>query len=99
MQVLANILGCGIDQMPTVYLGMPLGNKHKDLEICDGIIENPEKKLAMWKSQYPSPGGTLIFINDVLDSLPTYVMSLFTIPSIVVKKLEKLKRDFLWLIY
>ncbi|KAG5604540.1 hypothetical protein H5410_026032 [Solanum commersonii] len=30
--VLANILGCRIDQIPTVYLGMTLGNKHKDLK-------------------------------------------------------------------
>lgn len=39
--------------------------------------------------------GQIILINRVLDSLPTYMMSLFPIPSMVDKRLEKLKRDFL----
>ncbi|KAG5631501.1 hypothetical protein H5410_003218 [Solanum commersonii] len=35
MQSLASILGCRIDQFPIVYLGMPIGNQQKELEICD----------------------------------------------------------------
>ena len=35
-------------------------------------------------------------INSVLDSLPTYVMSLFSIPAKVVEKLDRLRRNFLW---
>ncbi|WMV29916.1 hypothetical protein MTR67_023301 [Solanum verrucosum] len=41
-------------------------------------------------------GGRLILINSVLDALPTYVMSLFPIPPKVMKKLDRLRRDFLW---
>ncbi|XP_059288373.1 uncharacterized protein LOC132041681 [Lycium ferocissimum] len=81
IQVLASILNCKIENLPTVYLGMPLGSMHKAVKIWDGIIEKTEKKLALWKSQYLSLGGRLILINSVLDSLPTYVMSLFPIPS------------------
>jgi len=29
-------------------------------------------------------------------SLPTYSLSLFTIPSSVAARIEKIKRDFLW---
>lgn len=77
---------------------MPLGYKHKALEIWDGILEKTERKLAKWKIYYLSMGGRLILINFVLDSLPTYVMSLFLIPAKVVKKLDKIKmrRKFLW---
>lgn len=39
---LADILGCKVENMPTVYLGMSLGNKHKDIEIWDGIVEKTE---------------------------------------------------------
>ena len=35
-------------------------------------------------------------MNSVLDSLPTYVMSLFPMPSNVEERLDKLRRDFLW---
>lgn len=33
LQSLARILGNRIEQLPTTYLGMPLGHKHKELEI------------------------------------------------------------------
>ncbi|PHU09599.1 hypothetical protein BC332_21459 [Capsicum chinense] len=96
MQRLANILGCCIENFPTVYLGMPLGNKHKELVIWDGIIEKAERKLARWKAQYLSLGGRTTLINSVLDSLPTNVMSLFPLPAKVEERLDKLRRDFLW---
>jgi len=35
-------------------------------------------------------------IKSVLDSLPTYVMSLFPIPGKVVKAIDSLRRNFLW---
>lgn len=38
-----------MEKVPTVYLGMPLGSKHKALEIWDEIIEKSEMKLALWK--------------------------------------------------
>lgn len=57
---------------------MPLGHKDKELEIWDGIIEKTEK-LTNWKAQYISRGGKVTLINRVLDTLPTYVMSLFPI--------------------
>ncbi|WMV45676.1 hypothetical protein MTR67_039061 [Solanum verrucosum] len=96
IQRLADILGCRVEKLPTTYLGMPSGNKHKDLEIWDNIVEKTEKRLAIWKAQYISFGGRHILINFVLDSLPIYVISLFTIPAKVAKKLDKLRRDFLW---
>jgi len=39
IQCLANILSCKIENLPTTYLGMPLGNNYKELEIWDGIVE------------------------------------------------------------
>ncbi|XP_060210551.1 uncharacterized protein LOC132637488 [Lycium barbarum] len=47
IQVLASILNCKIENLPTVYLGMPLGSMHKAVEIWDGVIEKTEKKLAL----------------------------------------------------
>ena len=34
--------------------------------------------------------------KSMLSSLPTYFLSLFTIPTHVANKIEKLQRDFLW---
>lgn len=75
---------------------MPLSSNHNAMDIQDGILEKTERKLTTWKAQYLSLGGRLILINSVLDSLPTYVMSLFPIPTKVVEKLDMLRRNFLW---
>lgn len=56
-----------------------------------------QKKLVNRKAQYNSLGGRVTLINSVLDSLPTYVMSLFPMPAKVEERLDKLRRDFLWL--
>lgn len=39
----------------------------------------------------------MTLINSVLASLPTHVMYLFAIPSKVEGRLDKLRRNFLWL--
>ena len=96
IQALANILKCKIERLPTVYLGMPLGAKHKAVSIWNDVLEKLERRLALWKSQYLSLGGRVTLINSVLDSLPTYVMSLFPIPGKVVKAIDSLRRNFLW---
>ena len=37
-----------------------------------------------------------MLLKSTLSSLPTYFLSLFTIPTHVANKIEKLQRDFLW---
>ena len=96
IQALANILKCKIERLPTVYLGMPLGAKHKAVSIWDDVLRKSERRLALWKSQYLFFGGRVTLINSVLDSLPTYVMSLFLIPGKEVKAIDSLRRNFLW---
>lgn len=49
-----------------------------------------------WKRQLLSKGGRSTLIKNTLANLPTYCMSLFTIPTFVAKRLEKMERDFLW---
>jgi len=38
----------------------------------------------------------LTLINSILDSIPTYFMSLFPIRDKILKRLDKIRRDFLW---
>nr|XP_016438073.1 PREDICTED: uncharacterized protein LOC107764061 [Nicotiana tabacum] len=71
MEQLTQILGGEVGSLPTVYLGMPLGARSKSKEIWNSVIEQCEKKLSRWKSQYLSLGGRLVLINSVLDSFPT----------------------------
>ncbi|TMX01072.1 hypothetical protein EJD97_025261, partial [Solanum chilense] len=54
---LAGVLGGRVGELPTIYLGMPLGGKSKSIGIWNGVIEKCEKKLTNWKSQYLSREG------------------------------------------
>ena len=69
---MAGVLGARVRELPTIYLGMPLGGKRKSIGIWNGVIEKCEKKLTNWKSQYLSRGGRLTMVNSVLDAIPAY---------------------------
>ena len=94
--VLAEILGCRVGSLPMTYLGMPLGASHKSPTVWNPILEKFEHKLAGWKKMYLSKSGRLTLLKSTLSSLPTYYLSLFTIPTHVANKIERVQRDFLW---
>ncbi|KAG5567883.1 hypothetical protein H5410_065101, partial [Solanum commersonii] len=85
---LAWILGGSNGELPSVY-------QNRSLDIWNGVVEKCEKRLVNWKSQYLSLGGRLTLINSVLDSMPTYMISLFPISDGVIERLDALRRNFL----
>ena len=93
--VLAEILGCRVGSLPMTYLDMLLGASHKSLTVWNPILEKFERKLASWKKMFLSKGGRLTLLKSTLSSLPTYYLSLFTIPTHVANKIERVQRDFL----
>ena len=46
MEELASELGCKVGSLPTTYLGLPLGAKHKVLSVWDSVEERFRKRLA-----------------------------------------------------
>ena len=87
---LASILHCRVGSLPMIYLGMPLGTSYKTAFIWNPILERMEKKLAGWKRLYLSKGGRLTLLKSTLSSLPTYYLSLFTVPKAVAMRLERI---------
>ena len=93
---LADEYGYKVGNLPSTYLGMPLGAPFKSIGVWDGIEERFRKRLAMWKRQYISKGGRITLIRSTLSNLSIYFMSIFHLPMAVRMKLEKIQRDFLW---
>ena len=78
IEVLADILGCNITQLPMSYLGLPLDAKFKSKQIWDPISEKMEWKLAGWQRMYLSKRGRVTLIKSTLSSLPTYFFFSFS---------------------
>ncbi|RVW41517.1 Transposon TX1 uncharacterized 149 kDa protein [Vitis vinifera] len=49
-------LDVGWGQLPTVYLGLPLGAPNRDVSAWDGVEERTRRRLSLWKRQYLSKG-------------------------------------------
>jgi hypothetical protein len=62
------------------YLGLSLEASFKSTSIWNGVIEKVERRLASWKKLYLSKGGRLTLIKSTLSNIPTYYLSLFSIP-------------------
>ena len=88
-------LGCKVGELPSCYLGLPLGAPLKSMAVWDGVEECFRRRLAMWKRQYISKGGRLTLIQSIFSSMPIY-MFVFYLPRKVRLRLEKIQRDFLW---
>ena len=93
--LLALELRCKVGSLPTTYLSLPLGARHKSTKVWDAIEEKFQKGLAIWKRQYISKGGRLVFIQSTLSYMPTYLMSLFRIPKSISMRLEIIQREFM----
>ncbi|RVW50807.1 Transposon TX1 uncharacterized 149 kDa protein [Vitis vinifera] len=89
-------IGCRVGQLPTVYLGLPLGTPNRASSVWDGVEERMRRRLALWKRQYLSKGWRITLIKSTLSNIPLYQMSVFRMPKSVVRRIEKLQRDFLW---
>ena len=96
IESLAREVGCKVGELPTTYLGLPLGANHKVKSVWDGVEERYRKRLALWKRQHISKGGRLTLIRGTLSNMAIYFLSLLQIPRKVKVRLEKIPREFLW---
>ena len=93
---LANILGIRVGNMPTTYLGMPLGRKHTTQEIWDGQWRK-QRKMQLGRKYNAYHLGLQVdlsikfclrFSSHLCDVTVSYIQ--------ICQKLDSLRRNFLW---
>ena len=76
-------------ELPSTYLGLPLGAPYNSLAAWDGMEKRFHKRLIIWKIQHISKGGRLTMIQCTLSSVPIYFyFMLFWMLRIVSLRLE-----------
>lgn len=92
----AAILNCKRDWLPLTYLGVSLLGRRPRRQDWTKLTLMVRPKLTSLKANYLLLGGRLTLVNSVLTSILTYWMSMFNLPSWVIKEIDMIRRDFLW---
>jgi hypothetical protein len=85
-----------IGQFPYKYLGLSLHIGRMKREAEQILIDKIGAKLVGWKGRLLTKSVRLALVQSVLSSIPTYHMSVFTLSKWKIKKIDRIKRNFLW---
>ena len=94
-KLLANQVGCKVDNLLPTYLRLPLGASYKSKIVWDGVEERFRKSLALWKRQYISKCGRLTLIRSILMTLPFYLLFILPLPRKVRLRIDQIQINFL----
>ncbi|GKC87753.1 RNA-directed DNA polymerase, eukaryota [Tanacetum coccineum] len=84
-------MGCCTLKTPFSYLGIKVGGMMTRIKSWDEIVAKLHSRLSKWKLKTLSIGGRLTLLKC---STPIYYMSMFKVPSQVLKCLEDIRRQF-----
>ena len=93
---ISSLLNCNLALFPISYLGIPI--RPSNLHRADWLplISRIESRLSTWKAHSLSSAGRLVLVKSVLSAIPSYWMSFLKLPSWVIKKIDSIRRSFLW---
>ncbi|KAL9687234.1 hypothetical protein QQ045_031633 [Rhodiola kirilowii] len=78
------------------YLGLPLIIGQRKTEAFRGVVEKVWKRVNDWKGKLLSAAGKEVLIKAVLQALPVYTMSVYSVLRKVVDDITKLIYQFWW---
>lgn len=92
---LAQIMECQMAAMPFTYLGLPMGSTRPTIKDMSPLVDRIERRLSSVVS-FLSYGDSLVLINSVLSSLPTYFMCTLVLPKGIIEIIDRARRRCLW---
>lgn len=93
---LANILGVRHVLGTSKYLGLPSMIGRRNKATFAFIKDRIWKRINSWRGSLLSRAGKEVMIKSVLQSIPSYVMSIFVILDAVVSDIEKMLNCYWW---
>ncbi|GJS98303.1 hypothetical protein Tco_0819473 [Tanacetum coccineum] len=90
----ASKLGCLVLKTPFTYLGTKVGGNMSRKQAWKEVVDKVLSRLSRWKMKLLSIGGRLTLLKSVLGSMPIFHMSIFKVPSSILKSLESIRSRF-----
>lgn len=78
------------------YLGLPTMVGRSKYNSFRGVKERIWSRIQNWKNIFLSQAGKEVLIKAVLQSIPTYVMSVFKLPKRLCTEISSLLSKFWW---
>ncbi|KAK4397886.1 hypothetical protein Sango_1264100 [Sesamum angolense] len=97
MEELAGLLGVVRVLKHEIYLGLSSIIDQSMKEVFEGIKDQVRQQLQGWTSKHLSQAGRAALIQSVIQAIPTYVMSCFLIPDLVLSDIERIALNFFWI--
>ena len=94
-QNITTILGVWAVLRTGKYLGLPSMIGRDRNSTFAYIKDRVWHKINSWSSKYLSKAGREIMIKSVLQAIPSYVMSIFLLPTNLINTIEKMM-NYLW---
>lgn len=78
------------------YLGLPSMVGRSKKSTFGFIKDRVWQRINSWSSKCLSRSGREVMIKSVLQSIPSYVMSIFRLPNSLLEEIEKMLNAFWW---
>ncbi|XP_019191194.1 PREDICTED: uncharacterized protein LOC109185694 [Ipomoea nil] len=91
-----DISGCQHKNFPFTYLGCPIYEGRKRVEMFNGLMERIAERCKGWHARVLSQGGKAVLIKTILQAMPTHICYAINPPKAIIKHIEKLFSDFFW---
>ncbi|GKV43150.1 hypothetical protein SLEP1_g50482, partial [Rubroshorea leprosula] len=93
---ISTVLGMIEVELPGRYLGLPTYISRSRTTVFSGLKNRFWACISEWREQPLSRAGREVLIKSVLQSLPTYLMSLFLLPASLCTDLERIMNRYWW---
>lgn len=78
------------------YLGLPNIIERNKSAILGFLKENVQSKIRSWDGKNMTRSGKEVLVKSVVQTLPTYAMSVFLLPLEITREIKKSLSKFWW---
>jgi hypothetical protein len=83
-----------LKEFPCCYLGLPLDLRKLRRNDFLPFTKKVGAKLPRWKGKLMSKAARVQLMKSVLSAVVTYYVTVFGLPKWLIKKIDKLRRNF-----